>query len=263
MPSHQSNQHDDLRRSGLPGDEYRRLTREYARRQKTQIPQDRDSAKVQKKQPKQTREVIRKRDDKHYKAPPKHVRRQRDADIVSSTQQALGPGHDTADLIYSVEFIDLDRGLADPNNDPDYYDIRQWNYSDEGKKPIPKKYIDEFNQKWHEYDEDHDADQYMADIMPNAPWRNHVLPEHHYDAPRKSKKSCSDISSVKTSGKTSGKSSGKSSDKSSSYKSTNKTSSHRPSADKSSRHKSAGKSSTVALSTLKTKDGVTYQQRRL
>ena len=47
-----------------------------------------------------------------------------------------------------------------------------WGHCDEGER-IPQKYIDEFNQKWHEYDEDNDADQYIADMMANAPWRKH------------------------------------------------------------------------------------------
>jgi hypothetical protein len=46
-----------------------------------------------------------------------------------------------------------------------------WDYRGEAQ-PIPQKYIDEFNKKWHEDDEDNEADQYMADVA-NAPWRIH------------------------------------------------------------------------------------------
>ncbi|KAF2256872.1 hypothetical protein BU26DRAFT_558308 [Trematosphaeria pertusa] len=47
-----------------------------------------------------------------------------------------------------------------------------WDYRDDGK-PIPQKYIDEFNQKWHEDDEDNDADQFIADYQCDATWREH------------------------------------------------------------------------------------------
>jgi hypothetical protein len=47
-----------------------------------------------------------------------------------------------------------------------------WEYRDDGE-PIPQKYVDEFNQIWHEYNEDNDAEQYMSDMMENAPWRMH------------------------------------------------------------------------------------------
>jgi hypothetical protein len=43
----------------------------------------------------------------------------------------------------------------------------------EEEKPIPQRYIDEFNQMWHNHDEDNDADQYLADLTANASWREH------------------------------------------------------------------------------------------
>jgi hypothetical protein len=44
---------------------------------------------------------------------------------------------------------------------------------------IPKKYLDEFNQRWHEDDEDNDADQYLADYAPKAAWRKHEQLDRH------------------------------------------------------------------------------------
>jgi hypothetical protein len=35
------------------------------------------------------------------------------------------------------------------------------------------RYIDEFNQMWHEDNEDNDADQYLADMTTNVSWRMH------------------------------------------------------------------------------------------
>jgi hypothetical protein len=43
----------------------------------------------------------------------------------------------------------------------------------EEEKPIPQRYINEFDQMWHEDDEDNDADQYLADLTANASWRKH------------------------------------------------------------------------------------------
>ena len=45
---------------------------------------------------------------------------------------------------------------------------------EEEQEPIPLKYKKEFLQKWLEYDEDNDADQFLADMTPNAPWRMHA-----------------------------------------------------------------------------------------
>ena len=40
--------------------------------------------------------------------------------------------------------------------------------------PIPQKYLREFDRMWYEYDEDHDADQLLADLTPNGSWRAHA-----------------------------------------------------------------------------------------
>jgi hypothetical protein len=38
---------------------------------------------------------------------------------------------------------------------------------------VPQRYTDEYNQRSHEYAEDHDTDQYVADFTSHAPWRQH------------------------------------------------------------------------------------------
>jgi hypothetical protein len=60
----------------------------------------------------------------------------------------------------------------------EYQRSRGWIDDDVCRDPIPQKYLDEFNQKWHEDDEDNNADQYLADCSREAAWRKHVLPEH-------------------------------------------------------------------------------------
>ncbi|KAH8730410.1 hypothetical protein GQ44DRAFT_768188 [Phaeosphaeriaceae sp. PMI808] len=58
----------------------------------------------------------------------------------------------------------------------EYEDSRGWTNIDAASRDgaIPQKYIDNFNRRWHEEDEDNDADQYLADCTPNASWRMHA-----------------------------------------------------------------------------------------
>lgn len=82
------------------------------------------------------------------------------SEVRTATRRALGPS------CYRSEYTEFTQ--------PDYGS--HWNYeeSQDSEDPIPQKYLDEFNRRWHEDDEDNDADQYMADIMPNARWRRHL-----------------------------------------------------------------------------------------
>lgn len=96
--------------------------------------------------------------------------RYRISEVGSATRAALGPSFDFDDGSY-------ERSIR---RQREYERSRGW--TDDGRSsrtPIPRKYIDEFNQKWHEDDEDHDADQYLADYQKNAPWRIHNPMQFH------------------------------------------------------------------------------------
>ncbi|KAF2639412.1 hypothetical protein P280DRAFT_519597 [Massarina eburnea CBS 473.64] len=117
-------------------------------------------------------------------------RNMRDADIRSATRKALGYGHDTFEPENSVDYIAPRRGLTyhgdynRTNNDAAtrrYTDNRYHEpVGNSHEEPIPQRYIAEFNRRWHEDTEEHDADQYMADMTPKAPWRKHVSPTDGY-----------------------------------------------------------------------------------
>ncbi|KAF2267320.1 hypothetical protein CC78DRAFT_577274 [Lojkania enalia] len=79
--------------------------------------------------------------------------------IRHATRKALGPG-------FNPEGIDSHEPYYVPNK-PNYY-------SDYRRLEIPQRYIDEFNCRWHEDDEDNDADQFIADTVRDALWRKHT-----------------------------------------------------------------------------------------
>jgi hypothetical protein len=54
----------------------------------------------------------------------------------------------------------------------DYERPRGWG-AEASQGAIPQRYLDEYDQRSHEYDEDHDADQFVADFTSHAPWRQH------------------------------------------------------------------------------------------
>lgn len=90
--------------------------------------------------------------------------RVRISQVKSATRAALGP---------SFHFDDGTFHRSRRHNN--YQRSQGWtDHTENGIKDIPQKYIDEFNQKWHEDDEDNDADQYLADYAGEAPWRKHA-----------------------------------------------------------------------------------------
>ncbi|KAF2675966.1 hypothetical protein K458DRAFT_397446 [Lentithecium fluviatile CBS 122367] len=88
--------------------------------------------------------------------------RLRRSEVKSLTRQALGSS-------FTPEY-DYHAGSYVGREPPAYGG--QWDYYD-GGEAIPQKYINEFNRMWHEDDEDNDAERYVADMMPNAPWHQH------------------------------------------------------------------------------------------
>jgi hypothetical protein len=92
------------------------------------------------------------------------------SEVHSATRAALGPSFDFTDASYSFSRA----------RDDTYQRSRGWiDDSLRRDAPIPKKYRDEFDRWWHEDMEEHDADQYLADHMNDAPWRQHVPLEHN------------------------------------------------------------------------------------
>ncbi|KAF1951050.1 hypothetical protein CC80DRAFT_553715 [Byssothecium circinans] len=137
--------------AGLPGEEFKRFVHRYEVEQET-------AKYAAYQRPEATSSSL--------SAP-----RRRDADIISSTRRGLGIGYDTSEHVVTGKnpvpqrYIDeANRWLAQVTDE-------------EASQPIPQRCIDDYNRLWHEDDEDNDADQYMADVMPKAPWRNHVVPE--------------------------------------------------------------------------------------
>lgn len=117
-----------------------------------------------------------------YPAPHSHFRdrgltqgeRLHISQVKAATRAALGP---------SFDFNKDDDRYGRSNRHADTYQrSRGWIDDREYKvNDIPQNYIDEFNQKWHEYDEDNDADQLVADYAKEAKWRKHE--PIHYSIP--------------------------------------------------------------------------------
>jgi hypothetical protein len=95
--------------------------------------------------------------------------RSRISEIKSATRAALGPSFDFIDDTY--------KRLG--QHKCVYQSSGGWIDNPPCGSAIPKKYLDEFNQRWHEDDENNDVDQYLADHIHRAPWRKHVPLEHH------------------------------------------------------------------------------------
>jgi hypothetical protein len=95
---------------------------------------------------------------------PKHTDRVlQESQIASATRQALGPSWHPIEYLYDdLEYSGVPRVSSDRNDQL------------QEKGPIPDIYLQEFNRMWYEDDEDNDADQLLADLTPNAPWRNHL-----------------------------------------------------------------------------------------
>lgn len=85
--------------------------------------------------------------------------------VQNATRAALGP---------SFDFDEESRHRSQIHANT-YQRSRGWMDSTDYKvNDVPQKYIDEFNQKWHEDDEDNDADQFLADYAKEAIWRDHA-----------------------------------------------------------------------------------------
>jgi hypothetical protein len=92
------------------------------------------------------------------------------SEVQSATRAALGPSFDFTEATYS----------SSRARDDLYQRSRGWvDDSPRRDAPIPKKYRDEFDRWWHEDMEQHDADQYLADHVKDAPWRRHVPLGHN------------------------------------------------------------------------------------
>jgi hypothetical protein len=99
-----------------------------------------------------------------------HSSRHQISEVQSATRAALGPSFDFTEATYS----------SSRARDDSYQRSRGWtDYSPRRDAPIPKQYRDEFDRWWHEDTEEHDADQYLADHVKEAPWRQHVPLEHN------------------------------------------------------------------------------------
>ena len=139
---------------GLPDDEWRELGRAQGReRLKSHFEQHRNSSRSY--QP--TRSVYR---DAGFS----HSQRHGLSEVRSSTRAALGPNFDPFDN------ESYDRSCR---RDDDYGRSRGWTDDTPRDNTIPKKCLDEYNQRWHEDDEDNDAGQYLADYASEASWRKH------------------------------------------------------------------------------------------
>jgi hypothetical protein len=98
--------------------------------------------------------------------------RYRISEVGAATRVALGPSFD-------FEKDSFERSMR---RQGEYERSRGW--ADDGRSgvtPIPPKYRNEFNQKWHEDEEDLDADQYLADLRKDAPWRTHYSSQAFLD----------------------------------------------------------------------------------
>lgn len=92
----------------------------------------------------------------------------RKSQTAQATRKALGPS------FYPTDYVDDGRDYTVPRLANDWY------HSNEPEGPIPENYIQEFNRMWYEDDEDNDADQLLADLTHNAPWRTHLPPSPGY-----------------------------------------------------------------------------------
>ncbi|KAH7075425.1 hypothetical protein BKA63DRAFT_594851 [Paraphoma chrysanthemicola] len=84
------------------------------------------------------------------------------SEVRNATRAALGPSFDFTDDTY---------GRSTRHRD-NYERSRGW--TDDRPSPsgaIPQRYLNEYNQRWHEDDEDNDADRYLDDHNRNATWR--------------------------------------------------------------------------------------------
>jgi hypothetical protein len=142
-----------------------------------------------------------------------HDQRQKISDIRTATRAALGSSFDPFDEATHIpsrrrdhnygrsrgwtvdaaplasSFVASDETIHRPSRRFDDDNVRSRGWTGDVAPPrtaIPSQYLKEFNQSWHEDDEDRDADQYLADHAPNAPWRNHVElePRTHYRGER-------------------------------------------------------------------------------
>jgi hypothetical protein len=85
------------------------------------------------------------------------------SEVRSATRAALGPSFDFDEDSYGCSRRHMD----------DSQRSRGWTEEAPSGGTIPKKYLDEYDQRWHEDDEDNDADQYIADCTLRASWRKH------------------------------------------------------------------------------------------
>jgi hypothetical protein len=149
---------DQSRSSGLPSDEYRTLRRA----------QDRSRLESHFSLGEKVDATYTTTSSAYRSAGLSQSERFRVSEVRSATRSALGSSFNFDDESY-------ERSMR---REGEYQQSRGWISEDETRHdPIPKKYLDEFNRKWHEDDEDNDADQYLADCASEAKWRRHVLPE--------------------------------------------------------------------------------------
>lgn len=112
-------------------------------------------------------------------------KREHDAAILAATRRSLGYGYDTAEQDDFMEHFKADEGKLPLESAPADTSSRRVSSADNADRrsrystfflndslsDIPQRYFDEADRMWHEWEEDNDADQYMADIMHKAPWR--------------------------------------------------------------------------------------------
>ncbi|KAF1917141.1 hypothetical protein BDU57DRAFT_548696 [Ampelomyces quisqualis] len=89
--------------------------------------------------------------------------RVRVSETRKATRAALGASFDFDDDSYK----------RSRRRDDDYARPRGWKEDAPCSEAIPQRYIDDFNKRWHEDDEENDADRYLADHTPEARWRKH------------------------------------------------------------------------------------------
>lgn len=92
--------------------------------------------------------------------------------VANATRRALGPSwYPNEEPIPEKYLQEFDRTMYEYDEDNPHAKRK---YKEED--PIPDKYLQEFNRLWYEDDEDNDADQLLADLLPNsqAPWRVHA-----------------------------------------------------------------------------------------
>jgi len=155
MSSTQSSYHSSKASIGLPDDEFRTLQKR----------QNRSRLEKHFAHQGSSNHYSRPR-TAYQKADLSQEERLRISKVKNATRQALGSSFDFTDsgCSYSQQSdVGLTLSATETLRDSSSYE-----------EPIPREYIDAFNQRWYEDDDVYEPAQYVADHTFNAPWRQHA-----------------------------------------------------------------------------------------